>query len=242
VKNDPLAWFCWQRVNLPERMHMRRRAVAAGSLDRRRRPSLKTSSRQLSQQIQLSRGLLLSALARGLLLCNRESPDLLGTSHGHVRSSSGGLIKKFACHGYCGRRVHFAGCVQLGSCPADPDLIGKQYGEAKGLLRQSGLRLVVATIFRDRLSQHQCYVVGMSKITSRDSSARTANGNEVLVNLNCYAEHSDNGTPGFSKGTLRLMQSRVPETHDEVDKKWKASPEGQQWCAEIEGEHPEWGT
>jgi beta-lactam-binding protein with PASTA domain len=37
--------------------------------------------------------------------------------------------------------------VSSGVAPAAPDLIGKQYGEAKGLLGQSGLRLV-ARIFR----------------------------------------------------------------------------------------------
>jgi hypothetical protein len=88
-----------------------------------------------------------------------------------------------------------------GGASADPDLIGKQYLEAKGLLGQSGLSPVVATIFRDRVSQDHCYVVS-KKITSRDSSVRTANGNEVQVNLNCYAEQSDNGTPSFFKGNL----------------------------------------
>lgn len=123
---------------------------------------------------------------------------------------------------------------------ADPDVVGKQYGEAKGLLYQANLRPVVSTIVGDRVAQDQCFVVSTSKVTARDSSG-VATTNQVQVNLNCYARPADRTTPGFSKANLSPDAVAVRETGIEATKKWKQSEEGQEWCAETAAEHPEWG-
>jgi hypothetical protein len=62
----------------------------------------------------------------------------------------------------------------------------------------------------------------------------------VQVNLNCYVGQSGASTPGYSKGNLAPEAVAVRDTQDAATKKWKATPEGQKWCAEFEGEHPEW--
>jgi hypothetical protein len=129
----------------------------------------------------------------------------------------------------------------ISGADAAPDVVGKTYGEAKGLLGKAGLAPVVATTVGDRAaSQDQCYVVGMSKITSRDSSGKVPKPNEVQVNLNCYAGQSGSTTPGFSKGNLAPDAVAIRETQDATTKKWKASPQGQKWCATAAVDHPEW--
>ena len=40
--------------------------------------------------------------------------------------------------------------LSAGTASADPDVIGKTYGEAKSLLGQAGLNAVVATVVGDR--------------------------------------------------------------------------------------------
>jgi hypothetical protein len=124
---------------------------------------------------------------------------------------------------------------------AIPNVIGKTFGEAKGLLGQAGMTPVVATVLGDRASsQDQCYVVSMTKMTPLDSSGKTAQYNQVQVNLNCYTGQSDTKSPGYSKANLAPDAVAVRDTHDAADKAWKASPEGQKWCAKFEGEHPEY--
>ena len=127
-----------------------------------------------------------------------------------------------------------------GVAAADADVIGKQYGEAKGLLGNEGLTAVVATMVGDRVRQDQCYVVSTSKVTSRDSSGH-ATTNEVQVNLSCYDRPADRTTPGFSKGNLNTDAEAIRKSHDEATKTWKQSEDGQKWCAKAAAEHPEWG-
>lgn len=128
----------------------------------------------------------------------------------------------------------------VANADATPDVIGKTYGEAKGLLGQAGMTPVVATVLGDRAaSQDECYVVSMNKMTPLDSSGKTAEYNQVQVNLNCYAGQSGTA-PGLSKGNLASDAVAIRETHDAATKAWKATPEGQKWCVKYEGQHPEW--
>jgi hypothetical protein len=121
----------------------------------------------------------------------------------------------------------------------NPDVVGKQYAEAKGLLGKAGMTPVVATVVGDRVAQDQCYVTSTSNVTSRDSSGHP-NNKTVQVNLNCYVGPADSGTPGFSKGNLAPVAVAVRAAHDEATKKWKASPEGQKWCVAAAVDHPDW--
>lgn len=130
--------------------------------------------------------------------------------------------------------------VGFGSAGADPDVIGKTYGEAKGLFGQAGMTPVVATVVGDRVEQDQCYVVSMTKRTPLNSSGDAAAYNQVQVNLNCYVGQSDTRTPGFSKGNVSPEAVAARATHEESTRVWKASDQGQKWCASFEAEHPEW--
>ena len=122
---------------------------------------------------------------------------------------------------------------------AEPDVIGKQYAEAKGMLGKSGLTPIVSTVVGDRVPQDECFVVSTSKVTSRDSSGRATN-NQVQVNLSCYGGSADGRAPGYSKGNNDASAVAVRDERDRLTKAWKASAQGQKWCAEFEAEHPEW--
>lgn len=125
---------------------------------------------------------------------------------------------------------------------ADPntDVVGKTYGEAKGILGKAGKSTVVSTVLGDRAQQDQCFVMSTTQMTPLDSSGNATAQNQVQVNLNCYAAQSDKKTPGNSKGNNSEQAVATRATQDEATKKWKASSEGQAWCAKFEGEHPEW--
>jgi hypothetical protein len=127
-----------------------------------------------------------------------------------------------------------------GIAAADPDVVGKQYWEAKNLLSQANLTPVVATVVGDRVPQDQCYVASISKVSSRDASGN-ATTNQVQVNLNCYARPAGATAPGLSAGDSSQPSQKIRDGYDEADKNWKQSPEGQQWCAETATEHPDWG-
>lgn len=130
--------------------------------------------------------------------------------------------------------------VAVASAAPAPDVIGKTYGAAKGILGQAGMSAVVATVLGDRVEQDECYVTSMTTMTPLDSSGAPAAYNQVQVNLNCYVGQSDKKTPGFSKGNLSPQAVAARATKEEADKEWKASPEGQAWCADFEAQHPEW--
>lgn len=127
-----------------------------------------------------------------------------------------------------------------GAATAAPDVIGKTYGEAKGILGQAGLSPVVATVVGDRAEQDQCFVVSTTAMTPLDSSGDPAAYNQIQVNLNCYVGQSDRRTPGYSKANNSPEAVATRATQEATTKKWKASEQGQKWCAEFEAEHPEW--
>jgi len=122
-----------------------------------------------------------------------------------------------------------------------PDVVGKTFAEAKGLLGKAGMTAVVATVVGDRAaSRDDCFVVSMTSRTPLDAGGKTAAYNQAQVNLNCYGGQADKGTPGYSQGNLGPDAVAVRATRDLATKKWKATPEGQKFCANAEAEHPEW--
>lgn len=129
--------------------------------------------------------------------------------------------------------------LNCGIAAAEPSVIGKQYGEAKGILSQASLVPVVATVVGDRVPQDQCFVVSTSKVTARDSSGSPTT-NQIQVNLSCYARPADRVTPGFSRANASPDAKAVRTAADEASRKWKQSSDGQAWCAETLAEHPDW--
>jgi hypothetical protein len=141
--------------------------------------------------------------------------------------------------------VPTAACVMalfLGAGPAvaAPDVVGKTYGEAKGILGQAGMSTVVVTVLGDRVEQDQCYVTSTTQMTPLDSSGDPAAYNQVQVNLNCYVGQSDKKTPGYSKGNNSPEAVATRATSAAAREKWLASDQGQKWCVDSEAAHPDW--
>lgn len=130
--------------------------------------------------------------------------------------------------------------VAAGSASAAPDVVGKTYGDAKGILGQQGMSTVVATVIGDRVEQDQCFVVSMTTMTPLDSSGSPAAYNQAQVNLNCYAAQSDKKSPGYSKANNSPEAVATRATSAEARQKWLSSDQGQDWCVESEAEHPDW--
>lgn len=94
-----------------------------------------------------------------------------------------------------------AGAVALsmlgaGTAAAD-GIIGQTFKDAKSALSQQGMGVIVATTVGDRKDWDNCIVTSASKASFRDSSGDST-GNNMLVNLNCYAKYATGVWPGFS--------------------------------------------
>jgi hypothetical protein len=126
-----------------------------------------------------------------------------------------------------------------GIAAADPDVVGKQWGEAKGLLYQANLTPVIATVVGDQVEQAYCRVMSTSRITSRDSSGRPTT-NQVQVNLSCYDKPASGKGPGVSAGNLTPSAQAIRQAEIDGARKWKQSPGGQKWCQETYSAHPDW--
>jgi hypothetical protein len=95
-----------------------------------------------------------------------------------------------------------AGAVALsmlgaGTAAANTDVVGQTFKDAKAALSQAGLGVTVASTLGDRKDWDSCIVTSASKASFKDSSGNST-GNNVLVNLNCYAKYATPSWPGFS--------------------------------------------
>lgn len=153
----------------------------------------------------------------------------------------GMIVQRFSgAVALCVGAVGLSASVGLGVAVAAPDVIGKTYGEAKGILGQAGMSTLIATVVGDRAQQDECFVVSITQKTPLDSSGDPAAYNQVQVNLNCYVGQSDSKTPGYSKGNNSPEAVATRATSAEARKKWLASAQGQKWCVESEAANPEW--
>jgi len=95
-----------------------------------------------------------------------------------------------------------AGAVALslfgaGIASADDQVVGQTFKDAKAALAQQGMGVTVATTVGDRKDWYNCIVTSASKASFNDSSGNST-GNNMLVNLNCYAKYATGVWPGFS--------------------------------------------
>jgi len=98
--------------------------------------------------------------------------------------------------------VMSAGAIALsllgaGAAAADSDVVGQTLKDAKAALSQQGVSVTVATTVGDRKDWDNCIVTSASKASFNDSSGNST-GNNMLVNLNCYAKYATGVWPGFS--------------------------------------------
>lgn len=95
-----------------------------------------------------------------------------------------------------------AGAVALSllgaaTATADDQVVGQTFKDAKAALAQQGMGVTVATTVGDRKDWDNCIVTSASKASFNDSSGNST-GNNMLVNLNCYAKYATKVWPGFS--------------------------------------------
>jgi hypothetical protein len=123
----------------------------------------------------------------------------------------------------------------------DPDVLGMSYGTAKGLISQANMKPVVKSVVGDRLPQNQCYVVGVSKVTVRDSSGQASSQPVLRVALSCYKADGKGEQPGFSAGNFGPSAEAVRAQDEAAAKKWKqTNPEGIEYCKTRGEKHPDW--
>ena len=135
--------------------------------------------------------------------------------------------------GACASMALLSAGVAVAAPAPDPDVIGKKYSVARGLLGDVGVTTVVATVFGDKLPQEECRVVSTSKPPG------SSKGNLVQVNLSCYLSASATD-PGFSAGNNMPDAHGVRDATQQDSLEWKQTAGGQKWCQSAEIEHPEW--
>jgi hypothetical protein len=99
--------------------------------------------------------------------------------------------------GACGAAAVALTLVGGGVANADDQVVGQTYKDAKAAIGQMGMTAVVATTVGDRKDWDQCIVTSANKAPFLDGSGNKA-GNQMLVNLNCYAKYGTALWPGFS--------------------------------------------
>lgn len=99
--------------------------------------------------------------------------------------------------GACGAAAVAATLVGGGVANADDQIVGQYYKDAKAAISQMGLTPVVATTVGDRKDWDSCIVTSANKAPFLDESGKKV-GNQMLVNLNCYAKYGTALWPGFS--------------------------------------------
>ncbi|WP_319454939.1 MULTISPECIES: PASTA domain-containing protein [unclassified Mycobacterium] len=131
--------------------------------------------------------------------------------------------------------------LSLGVAAAAPDVVGKQYSDAKSDFSSANLIPHVATVVGDQVPQDRCYVVSTSQPTFLDQNG-TSRGDVILVNLNCYPKPATASNPGFSAGDFSPAAKAIRATQDQQAKEWMGTPDGQEWCHEALIENPDWGS
>lgn len=97
----------------------------------------------------------------------------------------------------CGTAAVALAMVGGGVAYADDGIVGQYYKDAKGKIGQMGMTPVVATTVGDRKDWDNCIVTSATKSSFLDGSGNKS-GNQMLVNLNCYAKYGTYLWPGYS--------------------------------------------
>ena len=117
----------------------------------------------------------------------------------------------------CGAAAVALTMVGGGVANADDGIVGQYYKDAKGKIGQMGMTPVVATTVGDRKDWDNCIVTSATKSSFLDGSGNKS-GNQMLVNLNCYAKYGTALWPGFS---LQSPEGRKMWEADMAAKKQK---------------------
>jgi hypothetical protein len=134
--------------------------------------------------------------------------------------------------GACGAAVVALTLVGSGVATADDQVVGQTYKDAKAAIGQMGLTPVVATTVGDRKDWDDCIVTSANKAPFLDESGNKT-GNQMLVNLNCYAKYSTTNWPGFS------LQSPEGRKMYEADLAAKQQREAEAAAAQEQAEQDE---
>ena len=119
--------------------------------------------------------------------------------------------------GACGAAAVALTMVGGGVANADDQIVGQYYKDAKARIGQMGMTPVVATTVGDRKDWDNCIVTSANKSSFLDESGNKS-GNQMLVNLNCYAKYGTALWPGFS---LQSPEGRKMWEADMAAKKQK---------------------
>jgi hypothetical protein len=114
----------------------------------------------------------------------------------------------------------------VSSAQGAPSVVGKKYSEASQTLSSAGYTATVSTRMGDHLAQDDCIVSSQRE----SNKSFTVGGDKiVLLSLDCDETHSAASPEGRA---AKKQQSTV---------EWQQTADGQQWCADAEKKHPDWG-
>lgn len=95
------------------------------------------------------------------------------------------------------------GFAPLAAATAPPDVIGKKYGDASGILTAAGFEPVVSTTVGDRAGRSDCIVTSYHQHNvPPPPNSRGAVRHQLLVSLNCDAAVASGKTPGPSAASV----------------------------------------
>ena len=126
-----------------------------------------------------------------------------------------------------------AGAVVLsltgaGVASAD-DIVGQYYKDARAKLAQRGVSPIVATTVGDRKDWDECIVTSATPASFNDGYGDDQ-GDQMLVNLNCYSKYATGLWPGYS------IQSKEGQEIYQADLAKKKQREAEQAAAQQQAE------
>jgi hypothetical protein len=124
-----------------------------------------------------------------------------------------------------------------GVASADQNLVGMTYSEASQAIQQTGSSAQVSARVGDRLTESDCLVTGATRSAAPPRGFDNAGSKIVLVALDCNGDVASATNPGYSAGSPEGRKL----VKDQKAMEWKATADGQAWCAKAEKQHPEWG-
>lgn len=116
-----------------------------------------------------------------------------------------------------------------GVASADDGVVGQYFKDAKSVLAQRGMSAVVATTVGDRKDWDDCIVTSATPAAFTDGYGEDQ-GNQMLVNLNCYSNYATGQRPGFS------IQSKEGQENYQQDVAAQQEREAQQRAAQEQAE------
>jgi hypothetical protein len=125
--------------------------------------------------------------------------------------------------------------VSTGIASAGPSVVGMTYAKAAEAVQAAGLTAVVSTTVGTALPQNDCIVVSQV-IRAPVTFGREYTASKVLLSLNCNATLA---SPGKSGNSAASPAGQLAKQEQDAEA-WRRSPDGQAWCAEAQGAHPEW--